>query len=149
MCCFKAHFNSCAPQVMDFYWSDPRRQKWDNMLTKAEILENGEFSQREMVVHWVRSFPFSFLSDRDYVIGRREFQRGQVLYGITKVINYPQHDPGKLVQTDKYWSMWSCEPVSCPYNTGARCHRHAHRARVPALSASCHAAVRLALRLQS
>jgi hypothetical protein len=103
---------------MDFYWSDPTRQEWDNMLTTAEILQQGDPKQREMVVHWVRSFPFSFLSDRSYVIGRKEFELDGVLYGITKVIKYP-HDAGRLVRTDNYWSMWSCAPCACPFGTGA------------------------------
>jgi hypothetical protein len=103
---------------MDFYWSDPERQRWDNLLTTAEVLETGDFAHREQVVHWVRSFPFSFLSDRSYVIGRKQYQIGDTLYGITKVVKYP-FDSGRTVRTDNYWSMWSCAPCACPFGSGA------------------------------
>eukprot|EP01025_Chloroclados_australasicus_P046134 TRINITY_DN50909_c0_g1_i1.p1 TRINITY_DN50909_c0_g1~~TRINITY_DN50909_c0_g1_i1.p1 ORF type:complete len:231 (+),score=29.04 TRINITY_DN50909_c0_g1_i1:30-695(+) len=84
-----------APQeVMDFYLNDEERQNWDNLLTVAEELESGDFANREQVVHWLRSFPFAFLSDRDYVIARRKFEVDGVLYGISKVIRYPSHNPG-------------------------------------------------------
>ena len=104
---------------MDFYLNDPVRQQWDNLLTHAETLESGNFANREQVVHWVRSFPFAFLSDRSYTIARRMFERDGVLYGISKVINYPGHDSGRTVRMVNYWSMWSCEPCPCPYGTGA------------------------------
>lgn len=108
-------------QVMDFYLSDPVRQQWDNLLTHAETLEDGDFSNREQVVHWVRSFPFAFLSDRSYTIARRQFERDGVLYGISKVVSYPGHDSGRTIRMDNYWSMWSCTPTACPYGSGAPC----------------------------
>ena len=106
-------------QVMDFYWSDTERQRWDNLLTTAETLESGDFKHREQIVHWVRTFPFSFLSDRDYVIGRRGFVIDDVHYGVSKAVSYPAHDPGRLVKMDTYWSMWSCEKCPCPFGSGA------------------------------
>ena len=30
----------------------------------AQVLEEGDYAEREEVVRWVRSFPFSFLTDR-------------------------------------------------------------------------------------
>jgi START domain len=105
-------------QVMDFYLSDPDRQRWDNMLTVAETIESGRFSEREQVVHWVRTFPFAFLSDRSYVIARRMFEVDGVLYGISKVVKHPQDDAGRTVRMDNYWSMWCCRPAPCPFGTG-------------------------------
>jgi hypothetical protein len=49
------------------------------------ILEAGPAQQRALVVKWTRTFPFSFLSSREYVIARRLFRVGDTLYGITKV----------------------------------------------------------------
>jgi hypothetical protein len=105
-------------QVMDFYLCDRARQGWDNLLTHAETIVEGDFMRRELVVHWIRSFPFAFLSDRSYVIARRMFDQNGKLYGISKVIKFPGHDPGRTVRMDNYWSMWSCEATSCPFGTG-------------------------------
>lgn len=55
------------------------------MISDTEILETGPMEHRCQVVRWVRSFPFSFLSRREYVIGRRMFREAGCLYGITKV----------------------------------------------------------------
>jgi hypothetical protein len=55
------------------------------MIIANEALEHGSFAQRQQVVRWVRRFPFSFISDREYVIAKRMFARGDSLYGITKV----------------------------------------------------------------
>ena len=57
------------------------------MISEHEILENGNKQQRCQVVRWVRTFPFSFLSKREYIIGRRMWRSPDgCLYGITKVI---------------------------------------------------------------
>jgi hypothetical protein len=109
---------------MDFYLSDPARQQWDNLLTHAETLVDGDFEHREQVVHWVRSFPFAFLSDRSYTIGRRMFELDGILYGISKIIKFPGHDSGRTIRMDNYWSMWSCTPCPCPFGTGV--HRTSH-----------------------
>lgn len=50
-----------------------------------EVLEHGDFSQRQQVVTWKRRFPFAFLSDREYTIARREFKEGDAIYACTKV----------------------------------------------------------------
>jgi hypothetical protein len=65
----------------------------DTMITSHDVLEHGNFGGRQQVVYWVRRFPFSFITDREYVIARRLFayQGGltenneTLLYGITKV----------------------------------------------------------------
>ena len=70
---------------MDIYLDDDGRPSWDTMITQHEVLEHGDFSLRQQVVRWIRKFPFSFLTDREYVIGRRIYRQGDHLYGITKV----------------------------------------------------------------
>jgi hypothetical protein len=55
------------------------------MVVHHEVLEHGDFSQRQQVVHWIRRFPFSFLSDREYTIARRFFNEDNTLYACTKV----------------------------------------------------------------
>jgi hypothetical protein len=57
----------------------------DTMVKEHEVLEHGDFSQRQQVVRWLRKFPFHFLSAREYVIGRRRFKQGDTLYGMSKV----------------------------------------------------------------
>ncbi len=56
------------------------------MISETEVLENGEGKHRCQVVRWMRTFPFSFISRREYVIARRMWRGGDgALYGITKV----------------------------------------------------------------
>lgn len=51
-----------------------------------EVLEHGDFAQRQQVVRWIRRFPFAFLSDREYTIARREFKEEDgSIYACTKV----------------------------------------------------------------
>ena len=58
----------------------------DSMISETEVLENGPGKHRCQVVRWVRSFPFAFISKREYIIGRRMFRGSDgCLYGITKV----------------------------------------------------------------
>ena len=58
----------------------------DTMISEHEILENGDKQRRCQVVRWMRTFPFSFISKREYVIARRMWRGGDgALYGITKV----------------------------------------------------------------
>jgi hypothetical protein len=57
----------------------------DGMVYHHEVLEHGDFSQRQQVVRWLRRFPFSFLSDREYTIARREFIEDGDIYACTKV----------------------------------------------------------------
>lgn len=109
---------------MDFYLADPVRQQWDGLLTTAEVVQDGDFQHRQQLVHWVRSFPFAFLSDRDYIIARQMFTVGDKLYGISKVVKRDGHSAGNTVQMDQYWSMWSCKPVQCPFGSGEALPRH-------------------------
>ena len=44
------------------------------MISAHESLESGDGGRRCQVVRWERTFPFSFLSKREYVIGRRMFR---------------------------------------------------------------------------
>lgn len=56
------------------------------MVYHHEVLEHGDFSQRQQVVRWIRRFPFAFLSDREYTIARREFREPDgSIYACTKV----------------------------------------------------------------
>lgn len=58
----------------------------DGMVYHHEVLEHGDFSKRQQVVRWIRRFPFSFLSDREYTIARREFREEDgSIYACTKV----------------------------------------------------------------
>lgn len=109
---------------MDFYLADPVRQQWDGLLTTAEVVQGGDFQHRQQLVHWVRSFPFAFLSDRDYIIARQIFTAGDTVYGISKVVKFDGHRPGSTVQMDQYWSMWSCKPVQCPFGSGGASSPH-------------------------
>ena len=70
---------------MDIYLDDDGRPSWDTMITQHEVLEYGDFSQRQQVVRWIRKFPFSFLTDRQYIIAKRIYKQGENHYGITKV----------------------------------------------------------------
>lgn len=56
------------------------------MVYHHEVLEHGDFKQRQQVVRWIRRFPFAFLSDREYTIARREFLEDDgSIYACTKV----------------------------------------------------------------
>jgi hypothetical protein len=61
----------------------------DGMVYHHEVLEHGDYSQRQQVVRWKRRFPFAFLSDREYTIARREFREHREqdgsIYACTKV----------------------------------------------------------------
>ncbi len=64
----------------------------DTMISEHESLEVGDGRQRCQVVRWVRTFPFSFLSKREYIIGRRMWRGPDgCLFGITKVCHHPLH----------------------------------------------------------
>lgn len=111
--------DASAEEFMDMYFDDEFRPKWDTMITHHEVLEHGDFSQRQQVVRWIRSFPFAFLSDREYVIARRLFKEGGKLYGITKALNnHPRAPNTKTVKMDVFYSMWSSENVECPWGSG-------------------------------
>jgi hypothetical protein len=61
------------------------------MISHHETLEEGPSKHRCQVVRWVRSFPFSFLSDREYIIGRRVWRAEDgCLYGTLAYLVWPE-----------------------------------------------------------
>ncbi|CAL5219821.1 g1733 [Coccomyxa viridis] len=112
--------DSTAEEFMDFYLDDDTRATWDTMISEHELLENGNKQQRCQVVRWVRTFPFSFLSKREYCIGRRMWRsQDGCLYGITKSIEHPRAPPARgIVRMDVFWSMWRSRTIPCPHGTG-------------------------------
>jgi hypothetical protein len=54
--------DATAEEFMDIYLDDDGRPTWDTMIVQHEVLEYGDFSQRQQVVRWIRKFPFSFIS---------------------------------------------------------------------------------------
>lgn len=102
--------NATAEEFMDLYLDDDYRPNWvsqlpggaatvhccswvtflplclfqDTMIIDHEVIEQGDFSERQQAVRWLRRFPFSFITDREYIIAKRMFKIGQDLYGITK-----------------------------------------------------------------
>lgn len=110
--------NASAEEFMDFYLDDDTRPKWDNMITEHELLENRMEapSERMQVVRWVRSFPFAFLSQREYVIARRVFPgEDGAIYGITKGIEHPNAPKRSgIVRMDTYYSMWRNKTITRP-----------------------------------
>lgn len=110
--------NSTAEELTAFYLDDQRRRQWDGLLSKCESVEVGPMQNRCEVVRWIRSFPFPFLSDREYVIGRRIFKRGGVIYTVSKGVNH-ENVPitSSVVRMDVYYSMWSCRDIPCPWGS--------------------------------
>ena len=47
----------------------------DPMISQHESVESGPPSHRCQVVRWVRSFPFSFIKEREYYIARRAWRQ--------------------------------------------------------------------------
>ncbi|KAK9816837.1 hypothetical protein WJX72_005705 [[Myrmecia] bisecta] len=111
--------DATAEEFMDFYLDDPTRHKWDSMITTTEILENGPSADRCQVVRWLRTFPFSFISKREYIIGRRIWRQNGCLYGITKAIEHPRAvRDGQIVRMDTFYSMWRSRTIPCPKGSG-------------------------------
>jgi hypothetical protein len=103
---------------MDMYLDDDFRRNWDGMVIHHEVLEHGEFSQRQQVVRWVRRFPFSFLSDREYTIARRVFYEpdGSIVACTKALPNHPREVQNtSLVKMEDYWSMWHSRTVADPW----------------------------------
>ncbi|GLC60074.1 hypothetical protein PLESTB_001570400 [Pleodorina starrii] len=64
----------CSPlEYVDFSFDDAVRCRWEGFMVSAEVLEAGDQRQRQQVVRWIRSFPFGFITDRQYVIARALF----------------------------------------------------------------------------
>lgn len=89
------------------------------MLSQYYIVEYGDVSRRELVVRWLRSFPFSFISDREYVIARKVYHDGDgASYSITKSVRHPNVPLSKgVVRTDDFYSMWRIKDVPCPWGS--------------------------------
>ncbi|KAK9861282.1 hypothetical protein WJX84_001164 [Apatococcus fuscideae] len=112
--------DSTAEEFMDFYLADDWRPRWDTMISHHEVVENGPGSDRCQVVRWIRSFPFSFIKKREYIIARRVFRDTQsgCLYGITKAIEHPRaaHASG-IIRMDSFHSMWRSRTIPDPNGT--------------------------------
>lgn len=107
--------DATAEEFMDFYLDDPSRHTWDTMISDYGIVESGPSDQRCQVVHWLRTFPFSFINQREYVIGRRVWHQNGALYGIMKSIKHPQAPPvNGIVRMDVFYSMWRSRTISDP-----------------------------------
>ncbi|KAG2450137.1 hypothetical protein HYH02_000240 [Chlamydomonas schloesseri] len=111
--------DATAQEFMDLYFDDDFRPKWDTMIIHHEVLEHGDFAQRQQVVRWTRRFPFKFLSDREYTIARRLFRTDDAMYGLTKVIDHPSsRRDTQVVKMDVFYSMWRSRTVECPWGSG-------------------------------
>ncbi|KAK9834973.1 hypothetical protein WJX81_000907 [Elliptochloris bilobata] len=112
--------DATAEEFMDFYLDDPTRPKWDSMISETEVLENGDGKHRCQVVRWMRTFPFSFISKREYVIARRMWRGSDgALYGITKAIEHPRAPVARgIVRMDVYYSMWRSRTIPSPDGSG-------------------------------
>jgi len=112
--------DATAEEFHDFFLDDPARLQWDPLLTRAHVVETGGQGDRRQVVHWVRSFPFSFIKERDYVIARRTFVGSDgAIYGITKSCRHPRALPsGQILRCDIYYSMWRAVTIPSPFTPG-------------------------------
>ncbi|KAI3867229.1 hypothetical protein MKW98_001663 [Papaver atlanticum] len=96
--------------VRDFFWDDDFRSNWDDMLIRAETLEECPITGT-MLVHWTRKFPF-FCSDREYIIGRRIWEAGRSYYCVTKGVpcsSVPRRNKPRRV--DLYYSSYCIRAV--------------------------------------
>lgn len=119
--------DATAQEFMDFYLDDNMRPKWDAMISEHQLLDSAhDLAHRCQVVRWVRTFPFAFISRREYVIARRMFRlyngkdtQNPDLYGITKGIDHPAAPRADgLVRMTTFYSMWRSRTVPCPKGTG-------------------------------
>jgi hypothetical protein len=110
---------------MDFYLDDAGRPRWDAMITATALVEAAHApAHRCQVVRWVRSFPFAFLSAREYVIARRVFAgaptpAGPTLYAVTRSVEHAAAPRAEgLVRMEAFYSMWRSAAVPCPRGSG-------------------------------
>jgi hypothetical protein len=114
--------NATAREFSDLYLDDDFRRNWDGMVYHHEVLEHGDYSQRQQVVRWKRRFPFAFLSDREYTIARREFrEQDGSIYACTKAVQeHPrEYKDSSVVKMDVFWSMWRNRTVADPWGGDA------------------------------
>lgn len=113
--------DATAQEFMDFYLDDNVRPKWDGMITEHQLLESAhDQSHRCQVVRWLRSFPFAFISRREYVIARRVFPGEDLstIYAISKTVDHPAAPPlPGYVRMSTFYSMWRSRTVPCPRGT--------------------------------
>ncbi|GLC44317.1 hypothetical protein PLESTB_000482700 [Pleodorina starrii] len=110
--------DATAQEFTDLYFDDDFRPKWDTMIIHHEVVEHGDFSQRQQVVRWIRRFPFKFLSDREYTIARRLIRADDSLYGLTKTVDHPSaRRDTQVVKMDVFYSMWRSRTVKCPWGS--------------------------------
>jgi hypothetical protein len=109
--------DATAEEFMDFYLDDEARMKWDSMITETQLLETAPGDARCQVVRWLRTFPFSFISQREYVIARRVFREPDgSLIAITRgLVEHPEapREAGK-VRMEAFLSCWRSRTVPCP-----------------------------------
>ncbi|KAI3429771.1 hypothetical protein D9Q98_010084 [Chlorella vulgaris] len=110
-------------EFMDFYLDDETRMKWDSMISETQLLETGpEAASRCQVVRWLRTFPFSFISQREYVIARRFFRDPMdgSLYAVTRgLVDHPAAPPTPgYVRMEGFHSNWRSRSVPCPHGSG-------------------------------
>lgn len=114
--------DATAQEFMDFYLDDDVRPKWDGMISEHQLLESAhDEKHRCQVVRWLRSFPFAFLSRREYVIARRLFpgDDSNTLYGITKSVEHPAAPSLQgVVRMSTFYSMWRSRTLPCPRGSG-------------------------------
>ncbi|RMZ56524.1 hypothetical protein APUTEX25_001371, partial [Auxenochlorella protothecoides] len=116
-----------AEAVMDFYLDDDVRAVWDPMISEHSLVESravaGNPGARCQVVRWLRTFPFAFISSREYVLGRRVFRDAATgaLYGITRSVDHPGvRRCGRHVRMEDCHSMWRSRSVEWPGEPGRR-----------------------------
>jgi hypothetical protein len=112
-------------EAMDFYLDDAGRPRWDAMITATALVEAAHApAHRCQVVRWVRSFPFAFLSAREYVIARRVFAgaptpAGPTLYAVTRSVEHAAAPRAEgLVRMEAFYSIWRSAAVPCPRGSG-------------------------------
>lgn len=91
---------------------------------ETQLLESGgPPGGRGQVVRWLRTFPFAFISQREYVIARRFFRDPDgTLYACTKSVasGAAPPQPG-MVRMEAFHSHWRSRTVPCPRGSGRPC----------------------------
>lgn len=120
-----------AEAVMDFYLDDDVRAVWDAMITQHSLVSSlpaRPGQERCQVVRWLRTFPLSVVSSREYLLARRVLRAApegaapgapEALYAVTRAIDHPAvpHRPGVVRMEDAY-SMWRSRDVEWPGEPG-------------------------------
>lgn len=118
--------DATAEEFMDFYLDDQTRMTWDSMISETQLLESGSgeggAARRQQVVRWLRTFPFAFISQREYIIARSFFRDPSdgSLYAVTKgLVEHPAAPalPG-VVRMEGFHSHWRSRTVPCPHGSG-------------------------------